>query len=180
MNVIRKTDPLEEEEGLIDRYQKNAPQDSSYVWYIDRVTGQEVFAYNTKEPGSVPPLGPTDAARFAAKGLDIKERVPLERCKVKPVGLDAFSLAMRQALERERAEEFARGQDLLVEVDILSYLGLDAALFNPDSYEDFEQQHIVPALLAKGFTLPAFFTDVAGRRGFRVVRKELGHVFYYL
>jgi hypothetical protein len=166
--------------AVIGRYQRCVGQEGTF--FLDRVTGQRLFqGYEN----NAPPDMPVQAWQvFAKAGLDIYEEVPVDRCIMKPSAAELAQHLMRIALEAERVEEFKRGSELLVEVDILTYLGVSgSALSTREEFAAFERTQLVPALEAKGFSMIAFFDPdrvaINVVRGIRAVRDGLGHVFYY-
>lgn len=179
MNVIKKNEEPDYREPMIERYKRNVSTDGGNVWFVDRVTGQEILQYNARAPENLPPVGYSDKQRFEALGLDLFTLVPVRLCKIKPRGTEAMSYVLREVLDTEREEEIQRGKELLAELDIYSYLGVEAALLDRMPEEKFEQEQLLPALVAKGFTMVAFFRSPAGERGMRGIYREQGHVFYY-
>lgn len=162
-------------EPMINRYVRRVSSDNRHVWFVDRVTGQEVMGYDTRE---IPPSLANEPKLLAERGLDIGERVLIKRCKIKPEGREMISYALQEVLRQERLDELRRGEDLLVEEDFWTFLGLDVTELNFSVMETVELR-LLDALQAKGFTGCVCFTDQAGLRGVRAIRGDKSHIFYY-
>lgn len=169
---------------------KNDPdwQDEDYdvcdIWYVDRLTGAEIMRYDAADPANRPPLGPSDADCLAQRGYNIDEEISVSQSRVPVTQADVQEWAMKQAFKSERQEEFRRGEELLGEMDLFTFLGVDGLQF---SYKDFnrdEQRILKPALEAKGFTLITFSMgdqDSFGplTRVVRAVKDGRGYIFMY-
>jgi hypothetical protein len=193
-------------DGVINRYYRKDDiqyetrydEDGDYevatdvdVRYFDRVTGECVLSYDGADPANRPPLGPSDEECFYKKGLDINEEIPISRCKNQPTADEIGQHAWRQARKVEKEQEIERGEELLGELDLFSYLEIDAGAlsFNSDpskgeTYRDDEEKLILPAFERKGFSRVAFFMgeqDSFGplSRGIRAWKDDKSYVFYY-
>jgi hypothetical protein len=185
-----KLDP----KALIGRYKRcmSPPSLSEYdddddncdVWYIDRLTGQEIFRYDGADPANRPPLGPSDAETMANMGHDIDAEITVSQSRVEVTEADIQSWAMKKAFKSEREEEFQRGEELLGELDLFTYLDLDGGAFDHRDYHQEEQTKIKPALERKGFTMISFSMGEQDSFGplSRIVRGVLngkGYLFIY-
>lgn len=175
MTAIKRIPELPNE-PTISRYARHVSTDGGNVWFVDRVTGQEVLTYNALDtsPGKV-----NEADLFEDMGLNIGERVLISRCLLKPKGRELLDYNLREAVRAERDEEIANGKELLVELDLWSFLGLDAGQFDSEKLEHFESHSLLPALEAKGFTNSVCFTDTNGQRGVRTTRNGTNFIFFY-
>lgn len=164
----------------INRYVRHTSTDDvhvCHVWFVDRVTGQEILSYEVNDAA---PVKPNEVELFIKLGLDLGERVLTDRCKIKPRGSrEMLDIAVRDVLRLEREEDMQRGLELLVELDLWSYFDLDAGDFDPSKLEEFETHQLIPAMTKKDFTFIACFTDISGRRGVRALRSDKSYVFFY-
>lgn len=169
---------FDEEDGEYER-----PTDIDVVWF-DRLTGNEVLRYDGADPANRPPLGPSDEACLASKGFDINEEIAISRCQVAPTESEIARYAWVQARKAEKTQEEERGLELLGELDLFSYLELDASAFDFQNYAEHEKTILQPALERKGFSRVAFFMgeqDSFGplSRGIRCWKGDKGYIFYY-
>jgi hypothetical protein len=169
---------FDEDEGEVEK-----PIDIDVVWY-DRLTGAEILRYDGVDPANRPPLGPSDADCLADKGYDINEEIEISRCKEKPSASDVAQYIWRQSQKVEKEQEIERGVELLGELDLWSYLGLDAAAFDFENYSEQEVIFLKPAFERKGFSRVAFFMgeqDSFGplSRGIRAWKDDKSYVFFY-
>jgi hypothetical protein len=171
---------FDDEEGEIE-----VPTDIDVVW-IDRLTDAEVLRYDGADPANRPPLGPSDADTLARKGLDINEEIAISLCKTPPTAADVAAYGWRQAQKVEKEQEIERGEELLGELDLFSYLEIaaESMTFGRDSFRDDEEKILRPAFERKGFTRVAFFMgeqDSFGplTRGIRAWKGDKSYVFYY-
>lgn len=182
-------------DGVINRFYRHTDTgeddlDCDYVW-IDRTTDAEVLRYDAADPANRPPLGPSDEECLAQRGFDINEEIAISRCKTKPSEAHIAAHVWRQARQVEKDDEQARGEELLGELDLFTYLEIDssALTFNSDpskgkTYREDEEEIIKPAMERKGFSRIAFFTgeqDSFGplSRGIRAWKDDKGYIFYY-
>jgi hypothetical protein len=169
---------FDEDEGEVER-----PTDIDVVW-IDRMTDTEVLRYDGVDPANRPPLGPSDAEVLARKGIDVDEEIAISLCKTPPTESEIARYVWMQARKVEKQQEIERGEELLGELDLWSYLELDAVAFDFSNYAEQEQTILKPALERKGFTRVAFFMgeqDSFGplSRGIRAWKGDKSYVFYY-
>jgi hypothetical protein len=180
---FRKEEVMASECLCDDDGEYEVPTDIDVVWF-DRVTGAEIMRYDGVDPANRPPRGPSDADCLAHKGCDINEEIPISSCKEKPSDDDIASYAWRQARKVESEHEIERGTELLGELDLWTYLELDASAFDFELYAEHEKTMLKPAFECKGFSRVSFFMgeqDSFGplSRGIRAWKDDKSYVFYY-
>lgn len=175
-------------EGVINRYYKEidrGPDDEDCdVVYYDRLDGRQVMRYDAADPANRPPLGPSDEECFYRKGRDINEEIPISRCMVMPSDADIASYKWRLSVKLEKEQAIERGNELLGELDLWSYLELAYDAFDFNNWSHDEQSILKPAFERKGFSRVSFFMgeqDSFGplSRGIHAWKDDKGYIFYY-
>lgn len=141
---------------LVRRYVQthDAPDQYTYdIIWTDRLTGKVVMRYDGADPANTNPSygAVPDETCFARKGLDINAEIELEQAVI-PVPareVERHAAAKRRKAEREQEENEA--------LDLLNFVGKEAASFSFEHYSEGEREILRPALEKRGFTGVSFY-----------------------
>lgn len=141
---------------MVRRYERrtDAPDDCTFdIFYIDRLTGQEVMRYDGADPANTNPAygACSDDEAMANRGYDLCEEVDVSKCVVRiPTG-EPLRWAAEKARSADRKREEEEAQDLL------EVLGDEAEAFDFSKWADGEQAILKPALEKLGYTNVGFY-----------------------
>lgn len=177
------------EDTMIRRYVKSIytgdPDDASdttcdIIW-TDRMTGAIVLMYDGADPANTNPAygASSDEDCFAAKGLDIKEKIPLNKCVVE---INDYEIRAEKFAE-ERAEQIQKEKENAE--DLFKVLGNERVKdFSFERYIEGEEKILKPALEQLGYNNVSFYMEERDSfgpliRGCTAYKDGQKHWFFY-